>query len=306
MFPVMSKFTEMSDNFYDQVFKNYEKWLAVPALILLFSLGVIGMSYYNNGSMVSKGIDFTGGSEIQFLTNSSVTKESVRTAFSEDLRGVNVREMSEGKENKWMIVQTQTDDVKGSETGFTEKIETLLSSNNIYFRELSIKTVGGAVSSSFMFEAQLATGIAFLIMSTAIFIAFRDFVPSIAVIIAAFTDIVFSIAGMNILGIDLTLGSLAALLMLIGYSVDTDIVLSTRVLKQKEGTLKERIKDSIATGVTMSGGGILAFIILLTLSTSPVLDQIAGVMIMGLVADMPITWFGNAAILKMYEEGGLN
>ncbi|MFB6217397.1 MAG: protein translocase subunit SecF, partial [Candidatus Aenigmatarchaeota archaeon] len=143
-----------------------------------------------------------------------------------------------------------------------------------------------------------------------IFAAFRDAVPSMAVIAAAAGDIVFAMAGMVILGIPLTLGSLAALLMLIGYSVDTDILLSTRVLRRSRKSLKKRIWGSVKTGLTMSSGGIAGFTILFFVSRAIVgpseLSNIAAVMVLGLVADMPFTWFGNAIILKKYVNGEFN
>jgi preprotein translocase subunit SecF len=127
-------------------------------------------------------------------------------------------------------------------------------------------------------------------------------VHSLAVIFAALTDILAAMAGMSILGIELTLGSLAALLMLLGYSVDTDILLSTRVLKQREGSLADRIWSSVLTGSTMSLAAIFAFAALYLVSPSSTLDQIAAVIVIGLAADLPITWLGNAFILKWYVE----
>ena len=109
------------------------------------------------------------------------------------------------------------------------------------------------------------------------------------------------------MGVPLSLGSLAALLMLIGYSVDTDIVLSTRVLKMNRGTVKSRMWGSMKTGLTMSSGGIAGFTLLYLISTSIVgpsaLSNIAAVMVIGLLADIPLTWMGNTVILKKYVEG---
>ena len=43
-----------------------------------------------------------------------------------------------------------------------------------------------------------------------------------------------------------------AFLMLIGYSVDTDILLTTRALKKQEGTINERIYGAFKTGIFMN------------------------------------------------------
>ncbi len=87
-----------------------------------------------------------------------------------------------------------------------------------------------------MTQVYYALAFAFLFMSITVFIIFRDFVPSLAVILAALSDIIIAIGGMSLFGIPLSVASVGAILMLIGYSVDTDILLTTRILKRKEGT----------------------------------------------------------------------
>ena len=52
-------------------------------------------------------------------------------------------------------------------------------------------------------------------------------------------------------GMKLSTAGVAAFLMLIGFSVDTDMVLSTRLLKRKEGTVMERIYGATKTVPTM-------------------------------------------------------
>ena len=103
-------------------------------------------------------------------------------------------------------------------------------------------------------------------MAIVVFIIFRTFVPSIAVVISAFADIAFAAAMMDVFGIVLSLGTVAALLMLIGYSVDTDILLTTRLLKRK-GELGDKIKDAMKTGMTMTLTTLAALIALFVVSS---------------------------------------
>lgn len=313
---MFDKIVEWFDRFYDFMYSDYEKWLAVPIILLALSFGVLGYSYIQTGDLVPKGIEFTGGTEIQVSSPGEVTKKDIEDAFIEEYNEVNVRTLSSGDTNRFVITTSGelsdsgsgegsqiSDEEEFDDINTTQRIEGILENNNIEYNDISIQTVGAAVSQSFLLEAQIATAFAFIVMSIVIFVAFRSLVPSLAVIAAAFTDIIVAIAGMNVLGINLTLGSLAALLMLIGYSVDTDIVLSTRLLRQRKRSLKERVKDSITTGMTMTAGAIAAFAVLFIVSTSPTLDQIAAVILVGLIADIPATWTGNAIILKMHAEG---
>jgi len=317
------RFAERFKDFFDLVYQDYERWILVPAAMILIAFAIISYSQVTTGSFVGKGIDFTGGAEIQIETSPSVSEGQIQQAVQGELDNARARTLTTEGDTQWILVETATTFSESGDSagqpeigpGFNatgtatsqidaeQRVGDILDDSDIPYDDISIQSIGAALGESFLFEAQLAVGIAFLIMSTVIFIAFRSFVPSMAVILAAFTDILVAIAGMNLLEIDLTLGSLAALLMLIGYSVDTDIVLSTRVLKQKHGDLKERVRDSITTGMTMTMGGVVAFIVLFTLSTSPILNEIAAVMIIGLLADAPITWLGNTVILKMHAEG---
>ena len=135
-----------------------------------------------------------------------------------------------------------------------------------------------------------------------IYIFIRWSIPSFAVILAALSDIVITLAIVNLLGIRLSTAGIAAFLMLIGYSVDTDILLSTRVLKRKEGTEMERIYGAFKTGITMSLTTLLAVSAALIFTESGVIKQIMIILLIGLIVDLINTWLQNAGILRLYLE----
>ncbi len=280
---------------YDRVYEYDTAVLAVPLAMLFIALLILGQGIVTEGPALQRGIDFTGGTSVQVQVPDGVAVADVEAAFPE----ATVRTLT-GDGNRWIIAETKRsyDDAE---------VQDIIETNGIayegeYTDAVSIQSLGSAVGAAFFQEAQMWSGVALLIMSAVIFVAFRTVVPSLAVIFAAVTDILVAMAGMSILGIELTLGSLAALLMLLGYSVDTDILLSTRVLKQSDEPLRERIWASIWTGSTMTLAAIAAFGMLWLFGTAGTLDQIAMVIIIGLAADLPITWLGNAFILKWYVE----
>jgi len=92
--------------------------------------------------------------------------------------------------------------------------------------------------------------------------------------------------------------------MLIGYSVDTDILLTTRLLKRSEGSLNQRIYGAFKTGMTMTLTSLMAVIVALLIvqSFSIVLTQIFTILSIGLIFDMFNTWVTNVSILKWYME----
>ncbi|WP_217907041.1 protein translocase subunit SecF [Candidatus Nanohalobium constans] len=286
---------------YSEIYNNHQKYFLVPLALLMLAVAVLGFSYTQNGEFFQKGTDFTGGTEAQFQINGSFPTTEIEQAFSDAGKpGANAitQQTSEGKN---LLVEIPPPDINQSEA------EDILTDAGYQVEVLQFNSISASVSNQFFLQAQIAFVLAFTVMSLVIFIAFKDITPSMAVIFAAAGDIIIAGAGMALLGIPLTLGSLAALLMLIGYSVDTDIVLSSRTLKREKDSLQSRMWESLKTGVTMSSGGIAGFTLLYIVSYVIVgpseLSNIAAVMVIGLLADMPLTWLGNTAILKSYIEG---
>lgn len=150
------------------------------------------------------------------------------------------------------------------------------------------------------------------IVSAIIFIAFlailfriyiKNSIPAFAVILAAFANIAMTLSVVDIIGIELSTAGIVAFLMLIGYSVDTDILLTTRLLKRKHST-NEALFSAFKTGVTMTLTSMIAVAtaLIAVYSFESVLNQIFTILLIGLSFDLFNTWITNASIIKMYVE----
>jgi preprotein translocase subunit SecF len=143
-------------------------------------------------------------------------------------------------------------------------------------------------------------------MAIVVFLIFRTIVPSAAVVISAFADMAMTAAAMNLFGIQLSLGTTAALLMLIGYSVDSDILLTSRVLKRK-GTFDEKVSGAFRTGIIMTTttfGAIFAMWVVSWIGGIEIIHVISKVLLIGLLFDVMNTWLTNVGILKWYVNEG--
>jgi preprotein translocase subunit SecF len=286
---------------FNQMYDSYDTYLYIPAILVVAALTILGGNLALNGQVVDLGTDFTGGTEITYQVGGQFSPQEAEDAFANNGRpSADATRQTTGNTTR-LLVELPPPQLERDEA------QQVLTGAGIEAEVESFRSINASVSEEFFTQAGIAFGLAFSVMSVVIFVAFRDAIPSLAVVFAATADIVFALAGMALFGIPLTLGTLAALLMLIGYSVDTDIVLSTRVLKRERGSLKSRIWSSIKTGTTMSSGGIAGFLLLYLVSLALVgpseLSNIAAVMVIGLTADMPITWLGNAIVLKKYVNG---
>ncbi len=175
---------------------------------------------------------------------------------------------------------------------------------HVDYTSISVQTVSPVLSKHFIGKVGDVVLLSAILSVVLVFLFFRAIVPSIAVLTGAFSDIVIALGAMGLFGIPLTLPSFAALMMLIGYSLDTDILLTTRILKRK-GSPRDNAYDAMKTGLTMSITGMIAFGALFMLSILthiPTYYEISAVALAGLVGDMFATWGINAVMILYFVE----
>jgi preprotein translocase subunit SecF len=183
-----------------------------------------------------------------------------------------------------------------------QELSSLASQIDARYPDAKVDQIGATFGATLQQQALIALIFSFIGMSIVVFLAFRTFVPSAAVVLSAFADIVMTAAVMNAVGIELSLATTAALLMLIGYSVDSDILLTMRVLK-RQGKLDEKLSGAFRTGIIMTTttlAAVLAMLVVALLAQITVFAEIALVLLIGLLFDIMNTWLTNAGIIKWY------
>jgi len=278
--------------------RNYKLLLLIPAILLVFSFVYVGVFYQTHGDIFYKDISLTGGTTLTIQEKIDVNE--LKEDLSDKLEDLNVREIYEliTGEQKAVVLET-----KASVTATKSVVEDYLG-YELTEENSSIEFTSSIFSENFYRQLLIAILIAFVFMAIVVFIIFRTFVPSIAVIISAFADILMTLVLVDILGLKMSLGGIIAFLMLIGYSVDTDILLTNRILKRSEGSINERAFGAFKTGMTMTLTSLLAFTIALIIvsSFSMILTQIFSILVIGLGFDILNTWITNISIIKWYAE----
>jgi len=266
------------------------KMVAVPMAIFVISLAVIGMTYLSYGLPVKPGIDFTGGTSVTLSTND--TQAAVEAYFA----GFPLQPVTHDVSSRiFLLTFTNMS---------ADQNQALLAKINSRYPDASVDYIDSSFGQTLQGQALIALLFSFLGMAVVVFIAFRTFIPSIAVVTCAFVDMVGTAAGMTLVGIPLTLPTTAALLMLIGYSVDSDILLTMRVLK-RQGKLEDKLAGAFHTGIIMTSttlAAVLSLWIVSGLGQIEIIRQMAAVLLIGLVLDIINTWITNATLLKWYAE----
>jgi preprotein translocase subunit SecF len=281
-------------DYHEQVFSK------VDYRILIFVTPILGLLLLPAAINIPLGIDFTGGTETQILTERDLTSDQLDSALSQcadQPLDITVQDL-DGKTSA--IIRSKSEMSEEcihsslSELGFTEKeLESVIPS--VFKPELG---------SVLIEQGSNVVMIAGTLMIIIVFIVFRSIIPSLAVIQAAVFDILIALGILSVFGFELNLAGVAALLMLIGYSVDTDIMLTSKILKQTCKGFAQSANQAFSTGITMTGttlGAMAAIFIVASFIRMDTMVQIAAVIIAGLVADLPTTWLTNLAVLRWYS-----
>ncbi|MHC1632013.1 MAG: protein translocase subunit SecF [Methanotrichaceae archaeon] len=268
--------------------------MAIPLVVLAVALLILGANFFSTGSPVNLGVEFTGGTSV---TIPIVESEDEIAAKLADYPVVEIRDVG----NRYMIRLGDLNDAD---------YKSLMTLVGAEYADAEIQHLGPVYSKRLQEQARMYIPMSFILMAIMVLLIFRTPIVSFMIVLSAFSDIMIAAACMNLTGIKLSLGTVAALLMLIGYSVDSNILLNNRVLKRK-GMVEDKILGAMKTGLAMTSttlSAILALFIVAAfsylVSTSfsriNVLFDISVVLIFGLLADVMNTWIMNANALRWY------
>jgi preprotein translocase subunit SecF len=285
---------ERKRGFYDL---HYKKLLIIPFIILILAIAQIGFQAATTGDFINRGISLKGGITVTIPTEDKVDLLSLEDILKGQFEGadVSVRKLTSAGKSTGVIIDADVADSQYE--NFVNEISMNLPA--IPREEFSTNTIGSSLGKSFFKQTLIAVLLAFIFMGIVIFLYFKTPAPSLAVILAAFSDIVITLAIVNLLGIKLSTAGIAAFLMLIGYSVDTDVLLTSRILKRKSGSVLEGIYSAMKTGILMNVTTLVAVCVGLIVAQSEVIRQIMIILFIGILVDMMNTWIQNAGLLRM-------
>lgn len=283
-------------NIYD---KRYKELMIFTFIVFLVAIGILITSYVRTGEFVQKGVTLKGGITLTIQTGEEIDLLALENNLAAALpkSDIGVRKTTELGVIKSIIIEA-------GDVTEEDLLSAVKKSGIIDLKEggYSIESMGSSLGTQFFKQTIIAVIIAYLAMWLVVFLTFREIVPSTFVMLAATSNIICSLAVVSLIGMKLSTAGVAAFLMLIGYASDTNIMLTTKVLRRKEGTVLDRILNAMKTGITLTATTLVAAIVAYFFSTSDVIRQIMIIMIIGLLFDVLNTWVQNTGILRWYLE----
>ena len=279
---------------------NFEKNFKLANISSLFLvLASVFMIFFKG---LNFGIDFKGGTLIELRCDSeNIQISDVRDSFNNlNLGDVNVKEF--GKKGDYLIkFERKNFDEKNSIKIIKENVKNKLQ-GNIDFRR--IENVGPKVSKELLESGLLAISLALAAMLFYIWVRF-EWQFSIGSIIAIFHDVLITIGLFSLLSLEINLSIVAAVLTIVGYSMNDTVVIYDRIRENliKYSSLKigeisnKSINETLSRTVITSTTTLLALISIFILG-GEILKGFSLAMIIGVIIGTYSSIFVASPILK--------
>ncbi len=249
------------------------------------------------------GIDFKGGTLIELRANNTGAPE-IRSALNNmNLGDVNVKKF--GQEGDYLIKIEQKEN---DGNNIIPKIKENLSDNlNIEINFRRVENVGPKVSSELLQSGIIAISLSLAAMLFYIWIRF-EWQFSIGSIIALFHDIVITLGIFSILSLEINLSIIAAVLTIVGYSMNDTVVIYDRIRenlnKYNRLNINEiadlSINDTLARTIITSVTTLLALLSIFILG-GEILRGFSFAMILGVLIGTYSSIFVASPILKFFK-----
>ena len=249
------------------------------------------------------GIDFKGGTLIELRANNTDAASIRSTLNSMDLGDVNVKKF--GKEGDYLIKVEQKEN---NDNKIIPLIKKKLSENlNTETNFRRVENVGPKVSSELLQSGIIAISLSLAAMLFYIWIRF-EWQFSIGSIIALFHDVVITMGIFSILSLEINLSIIAAVLTIVGYSMNDTVVIYDRIRenlnKYTRLNISEianlSINDTLARTIITSVTTLLALLSIFILG-GEILRGFSFAMILGVIIGTYSSIFVASPMLKFFK-----
>ena len=267
--------------------------------IILFFISIILIAFKG----LNYGIDFKGGTLIELRSNNTEASLIRDVLKNMDLGDVNVKKF--GKDGDYLIKVEQK---KSSNNNLIPEIKQTLADNlnaDVNFRR--VENVGPKVSSELLESSIIAISLALTAMLFYIWVRF-EWQFSVGSIIALFHDVVITLGIFSILSLEINLSIIAAVLTIVGYSMNDTVVIYDRIRENLFKYTKISISDvsnisineTLARTIITSVTTLLALVSIYILG-GEILRGFSFAMILGVIIGTYSSIFVASPILKFFR-----
>lgn len=301
----MRIFSEANYPFIDKRKAAY----VVSAVALLVAVGAMLFNIVSIGSWQQYGVDFTGGSLIQVRFEQPMTTGELRAAINED--DAQVTKFGDGNDFTIRVPISEGVSVDEVRNVLQEEIAAAFGAGS--FEVLEADLVSAKVGGELQEKAAMA--ILFSFFLTLIYLAIRfELRFGIAAIIATVHDLLLTLGFLALFRVEIALPTVAALLTIVGYSLNDTIVVFDRIrenLNRKGGrkedpaVLVNRSINETLPRTVLTSGTTLAVLFALLILGGAVIRDFTLVLILGvMIGTYSSIFVASPALLEIQKRWG--
>ena len=240
-----------------------KKWYFLGFSLIFSVAGIVsmGMHWSQIGSPVPLSVDFRGGTQVQVQFAKAPDTNQIRQATDaagiKDARIQNIQNMDEVGGNEVLISLPEQTNESALDTGRQQIVDALQAHYNNPFVVRNVQVVGPTVGKQLEKQATLAT--LYSLMGMLIYLWFRfQLIYGVAAVVACFHDTLITIGAFALLdsfgfkGLEISLTVIAAILTLVGYSMNDTIVVFDRIRENLRLNRRESLPDVVNRSINQT------------------------------------------------------
>jgi preprotein translocase subunit SecF len=229
-----------------------KKWYFLGFSLIFSVLGLLSILFWHH---IPLGVDFKGGTQIRVAFAQTPNEDHIRQAMDRagvrDFRIQRISDPSGHAANKIIVALPEAADT--SHDAGRQQVEGALSANyhDSAFTIEQVEIVGPTAGRQLQKQALLAT--IYSLIGMLIYLWFRfELIYGVAAVVAVFHDTLITIGAFSLTNKEITLTVIAALLTLIGYSMNDTIVVFDRIRENLATSRRESLADVVNRSINQT------------------------------------------------------
>jgi len=219
--------------------------IAFAASLFAIIVSVASLIFHGGPNL---GIDFAGGTLVQIKFSQETSADKIRDALQVIGLGNSIIQRFGYHDNNEFLIKTEKS--SSALKGLTSKIEETLNAsyNKDEFEIRRVEVVGPKVGKDLREKGMLA--MLYAVIGILIYVTWRfELRYAVGAIIALLHDVLITVGVFSLMGKEFTLPIIAALLTIIGYSLNDTIVVYDRIRENIKGARKKSLKDIVNSSI---------------------------------------------------------
>jgi preprotein translocase subunit SecF len=234
-----------------------KKWYFLGFSLIFSVAGIIsmGMHWSQIGSPVPLSVDFRGGTQVQVqfarTPDTNQIRQATEAAGIKDARIQNIQNIDEPGGNEVLISLPEQTNENALDVGRQQIVDALQTHYNNSFTVRNVQVVGPTVGKQLEKQALLAT--LYSLLGMLVYLWFRfQLIYGVAAVVAVFHDTLITIGAFALTDQEISLTVIAAILTLVGYSMNDTIVVFDRIRENLRLNRRESLPDVVNRSINQT------------------------------------------------------